>query len=197
MNSVSQNNFSQNLKKGFSLVEILIVTIIIMAVMSIINSSVFQKKVDLSVKLATLPELMRQIAKEDNRNSLELIIFGNECDKAVWTSENQILDKIENEVKINTKSLETYRFNSYGELEKVEYPKLRDGTGRAEEKCFEFKLFANQSTSSFIVSEEVGERKKKQFFVFRPYFQKVQIFDSLDDAKENYLNEELNPNVLE
>ena len=133
MNSVSQNNFSQNLKKGFSLVEILIVTIIIMAVMSIINSSVFQKKVDLSVKLATLPDLMREIAKEDNRNSLELIIFGNECDKAVWTSENQILDKIENEVKINTKSLETYRFNSYGELEKVEYPKLRDGTGRAEE----------------------------------------------------------------
>jgi type II secretory pathway pseudopilin PulG len=185
-------------KFGFSLVEILIVIIIIMAVMSIMSGTFFTNgKKETVVSLKNISSAIRELAKSDNRKTLELTIFGSQCKKAVWTSEKNIVE-IQNELNINTQSLETFKFNSFGEMEKVEYPMLRDGQGRSEKVCFKFNLFDNRSTSSFIVSEESKNNfKNKKFYVFRPYFKETLIFNSLEEATENYLNEEINPDVLE
>jgi prepilin-type N-terminal cleavage/methylation domain-containing protein len=171
-------------KKSFTLIELILVIIIMGISYSFIGNSLFSKENAIVLKLKNLPEIARDIKK----SPLEFIIYGRECDKMVWIYNKEEYLDIGYKAQINAKDLKAFRLNSYGELEEFEFPDFRV-ENRSEPVCFKFELFSNLSNSNYIIEDKKAER----FYLFHPYFKKVEIFKSLSEAEEVFRAEELNP----
>ena len=168
--------------KAFTLVELLLVIIIMGVAYSYIGNRIFKPSNITIVKLKNLPNIARSL----NKRPLEFIIFGRECQKAIWLHDGESI-QVKYKINIDAKNLRTYRFNYYGELDKFEFPDFQ-----SQKTCFKFQLFKNNSNSSYLIKN----KKTGFFYLFKPYFQDIEIFDSFEDAKDEYLGIELNPRVL-
>ncbi len=168
--------------KAFTLIELLLVIIIIGIAYSYIGSHVFKPENMITVKLTNLPNIARSL----NQKPLDFIIFGRECNKIAWLHNGETI-QVNYKIDIDTENLRFYRFNYYGELDRFEFPNFQ-----SQKTCFKFQLFKNNSNSSYLIQNT----KTGLFYLFKPYFQNVKIFDSFDDAKDEYLGVQLNPNDL-
>jgi prepilin-type N-terminal cleavage/methylation domain-containing protein len=167
--------------KAFTLIELLLVIIIMGLVYSFVGNSFIKKQtVTETITVRNLPESIRKIGLE----KAKLQIFGRECDKFLWLSGNSPIE-VEAPLKIG-KELETYSFDMYGELRKMEFGTIRI-KNQTHKICMEFYLYNNGSTSSYVLQE--GEK----FYLYRPLQLQPEVFDSLSDAKESYLSYDLNP----
>lgn len=174
-------------KKSFTLIELVLVIIIMGILYSFIGNNLFSKEKSITIKLNNLPEIARTLQK----TPLEFIIFGRDCKKSMWIYNKEESFNVEYEIFINAKDLKAYKFNNYGELYDFEFDK-RKIDNRDEDICFQFEIFKNYSNSSYILEDE----EKDIFYLFRPYFQSVETFESLEDAKDSYISEDLNPHSL-
>ena len=181
MTPVSEN------RKSFTLIELILVIIIMGIVYSFIGNSLFKKENSITITLKNLPEVARDL----NIKPLKFIIFGRECSQMVWLDKDGNSINVKYGVSINSRDLKPYRFNFYGELEQFEFIDFRF-ENRVKKVCLEFEFFKNSSNSSYILEDE----KKDIFYLFKPYFKSVQTFKSLEEAKDIYLSEELNPSYL-
>lgn len=173
--------------RSFTLIELLLVLIIMGLVYSFIGNSIFSQEKSITIKLQNLPEISRTVGQKP----LKFIIYGMDCNKYIWLyNEEEALD-IDYPIEINAKDIKPYRFNYYGELEVYQFLDFRV-ENRAERVCLEFNLFENGSNSSYVLEDE----SKDLYYLFRPYYQAVEIYKSLDDARENILREDLNPKTL-
>ena len=163
--------------RGFTLIELLIVLIIMGIVYSFIGNSIFSKNKSTTLTLKNLPEVARQIAKEREYKPLTFLIYGTRCDKYIWLSNNEPLN-VEFKIDINGNHIKPYRFNYYGELDSYQFLDFYIDN-RKERVCLEFHLFKNYSNSSYILEDD----EKDTFYLFRPYYQPVEIYKSLDEAK--------------
>jgi len=174
-------------RESFTLIELILVIVIMGIVYSFIGNTIFKKENSIIVKLNNLPEIARDLKK----NPLEFIIYGRDCTNLIWIYNREESLDVEYEININAKDLKPYRFNNYGELDQFEFLDFR-ADNRIERVCFKFETFKNSSNSSYIIEDE----KTDLFYLFRPYFRSVEIFKSLESAKDSYLAEELNPESL-
>jgi len=172
--------------RGFTLIELLIVLIIMGLVYSFVGNSIFKKEKSITVTLKNLPEVSRNIGAKP----LKFVIYGMDCDKYLWLNGDEPID-IEYPIEIDGKDIKPYRFNYYGELEEYQFLDIFIEEKR-ESVCLEFNLFENGSNSSYILEDE----KSGLFYLFRPYYQPVEIYKSLDNARDNLLREDLNPKTL-
>jgi prepilin-type N-terminal cleavage/methylation domain-containing protein len=167
--------------KGFSLIELIIVLIIIGVVYSFVGNSFIKAQKKENISLKNLPKIIRTLQYK----TLEINIFGRECDKIIWfESSNSI--PINASININRK-LKVYNFNMYGDLKKIDFDSITI-ENRDYPICFQFELYDNGSSSSFIV-----EDTKTQLFYFYTALGSVKIFKSLEKAKNCFLSKSLNP----
>jgi len=170
--------------RAFTLIELLLVIIIMGLVYSFVGNSFVKQQKSRTITLQKLPKAVRTFGVE----TAQFRLFGRECDKYIWLNGSGTESiTVEDSIKINRK-LKVYNFDMYGELREVDF-----GTFRLENRdhkiCFEYHLYRNGSTSSYIVEDEKAEK----FYLFKPLKREPEEFKSLQDAKEVYLGRDLNP----
>jgi prepilin-type N-terminal cleavage/methylation domain-containing protein len=168
--------------RGFTLIELILVIIIIGVVYGFVSNSIFSKKNSITLKIDNFPEVARELKEKPAK----FLLYGLDCDKYVWLGKEGSID-FEFPIEIDGKDLIPYRFNNYGELEEFQFNSFRVDN-RVEKVCLKFEVFENGSNSSYIIEDE----KSKIFYLFHPYFKPVEKFKTLQEAKEALLNEELN-----
>ncbi|HIC10951.1 MAG TPA: hypothetical protein EYO61_06325 [Campylobacterales bacterium] len=183
MNLVSAN-------RSFTLIELLLVLILMGLVYSFVANSFTKMEKRKTISLQNLPETLRQIAEENHQKELRFLIYGYDCNKYTILGEDGTIE-VDTSIQINSKNLIPYRLNYYGDLVQFQFFDFYHENS-SEKVCLEFQLFKNGSNSSYILEDE----KDKLFYLYRPYFQPVEIYKSFEDAKENLLREELNPKSL-
>jgi hypothetical protein len=171
---------------SFTLIELLLVLILMGLVYGFIGNSIFSREDSITLKLNNLPEVARDIGQRP----LKFIIFGSDCDEYAWLSNGDRVGA-EYSIDINAKDITPFRFNYFGELREYEFHDLIIDN-RVENVCLEFNLFKNGSNSSYILED----READLYYLFRPYYQPVETYKTLEDAKEQLLREDSNPKTL-
>jgi len=174
-------------RNSFTLIELILVIMIMGIAYSFIGNSLFKKENSIVIKLKNLPQIARSLEKKP----LEFIIYGRDCQKMVWLYNKTEPVEVKYKVKINAKNIKAYKFNFYGELDEFQFQDLRV-ENRVEQVCLRFELFKNNSNSSYILEDKSSEL----FYLFRPYFKRVEISKSFSEIEEQFLSEELNPETL-
>jgi len=174
-------------RKSFTLIELILVIIIMGIAYSFIGNSIFKKENAITIKLKNLPEIARSLEKKP----LEFIIYGRDCQNMVWLYNKSEPIEVKYKVKINAKHLKAYKFNFYGELDEFQFQDFRV-ENRTERVCLRFELFKNSSNSSYVIEDKSAEL----FYLFYPFFKKVEISKSFSDIEERFLSESLNPETL-
>ncbi len=184
---VSKNKqFIQEEHKAFTLVELLLVLVIVGIIYSFVGGTIITTKATTPLRLDNLPDVLREVGKQP----IQLKIYGSDCDKYLLMSDNENIE-LKNPIDIPLKDLIFYKFDIYGQLQEFKFLQHRE-ENRVEETCLEFDIFKNGANSSFIVKIE----KTNKFYLYKPYFAKPSIFNSLEDAKESLIRRDLNPKSL-
>jgi hypothetical protein len=171
---------------SFTLFELILVILIMGIIITFVGNQTFASpKKSVTIRLDNLPQTVRM----SELKSVDFYILGMDCDKTAWLTPEGSVD-VEFNIDI-PEDLIPYRFNYYGEMRNFEFQDLMVGE-RRERVCLKFQLFENETTSSLIIEDRDGDK----YYLYRPYFQKPEIFDSLQDAKDALLGEDLNPKVL-
>jgi prepilin-type N-terminal cleavage/methylation domain-containing protein len=159
-----------NSNKAFTLIELLIVVLIIGLVLGlfIVNFSFSKKE-----KLAGFSELKPYLQKLAEVKTSTLRCYGELCESCYLYSEDNRL--LKSGLDIFTKKPKTYDYDQYGYLSEIQYP---------NEQCFEYKLYANGSSSTFLVE------KDELFYLFPSVLDRAIIFEDYDKAVK-----EIDPNL--
>ena len=172
-------------KRGFTLFELILVIFIIGILYTLIGISFDRFLVKEKFKFENLKELM---LKYKSDNILKLVCY-RDCKKCVIFENSEIIEKYI-DLKLD-RNLKIYATDEFGELIQVEFEdRYIDKTvefPELERICFEYKLFPNGSSSSFVVFNY------KEYYVFDSYFGDVDIFNEEDLAKEFFLQRDYYP----
>jgi prepilin-type N-terminal cleavage/methylation domain-containing protein len=151
-----------NKKQAFTLMELLVVVLIvgIAYALFVIN---FPSRKD--VKLNGFASLKIYLNKLSDNKDLTLRCYGDKCEQCVLlTKENKV---IKSDLKLFKELPKVYDYDMYGYLEIKKY---------ALNQCFEYKIFANGSSTHFLVEKE------EQFYLFPAYFDEATIYSDYDEA---------------
>ena len=168
--------------KGFTLLELMIVIIIMGIVYSMVNVSMKNSAKTLStLSPKTIASVLQSI---DDGVDRSFYIYGDECDQAMFIPE--LDEKIEIGDVFFATDTEVYELDAFGSTQVREFSPLEieDETFNV---CMKFNKYANGSVSHFIYKN--GNR----FYQNNPYFGKVHISETLDEAKEKMENRSINP----
>lgn len=161
-------------RRGFSLFELMLVVILIGLVYSLVLGKVNKKKI---VKINKLENLRTILSSSNNNQHIELNIYDN-CKKITVLG----LDK---KIDIDTsifKDIIVYKVDTSNNLKKIEFtPILVDK--KVYEVCFNFTIYKNKSSSSYIVKQD------NRYIVFHSYFKDSYTTPNEDEAIEYLTNQ--------
>ena len=167
-------------RHAFTLFELMIVVVIIGVVYSLVLGRMNPKQHMKIVKLESLRDTLTQYHKEGER--LELVLY-DKCKKIALFINNELQE----EMKVNIAptlftDVEVFKSDPFGHERKINFmPRVIDN--RLEPICFAYTIFPNGSGSNFII------KKQEQYYVFPPYFEDVNITDSMEEALAYYTHE--------
>jgi prepilin-type N-terminal cleavage/methylation domain-containing protein len=185
-NNDNKNSLTKIYKRGFTLVELLLVLVIVGIIYSFVGGSIITTKLNIPLKLDNLPDILREIGSPP----IHFKIYGSDCDKYMLLKNDENIE-ITNKIDIPLKDLIFYRFDIYGEMKEFKFLSYRE-KNKVEPVCLEFDIYKNGANSSYIIKIE----KTSKYYLYSPYFSKPELFNSLEDAKEKFLNRSLNPKTL-
>ncbi len=154
----------------------MIVVVLIGSVYALVLTGFNKKKVAIT-RLENIKDTLLPMWKKGVR--VDLIIY-NKCSQSVIFINNEQQEDIESSLKSKLfKDITIYKIDSTNDTTKVELaPIIFDK--KLYEVCFKFTLFPNGSSSSYIVEQN------RRFYIFYPYFQDPKIFNSLEEAVDEY-----------
>jgi len=172
--------------KAFSLIELIVVILLVGTIFSIILNSYMTKNSDKN--LLSLKDITTYLKKELSNKNGTLYIYGKSCKKGVYITDKSLHVKTPNfgfakeNIVLKTDNfgnLNTYTFDQI----KIENKKYN--------VCFELKYKKDKFIDKFIVSTD------KNYYLFLPIYQNVEVFNSLDLTKQNHTNKNLYPNHID
>jgi len=147
-------------KKAFTLFELIIVIVI----MGVVYALVLQKFKNKSVEYSSFAHLRETLLKlNEDQLPITLECFGDKCKKCT-------INKQEIEYSFFNDKPTIYYFDYDGHFLTKEYE---------YDKCFEFKIYKNKSSSKLFVE------KDGQFYLFYP-IEETEVYDNFDDAKKAF-----------
>ena len=167
-------------KRAFTLFELMIVVMIIGIVYALVLWRFNPKQHLEVVKLDSLRDTMSQRHKEGER--LDLVLY-DRCKKALLLINGEPQEKM----KINLKpalfsDITVYKSDPFGHERKIEFsPLIIDD--KLQPVCFRYTLYPNGSASNYIIEQ------KGKFYVFPPYFEDVNVTDSIEEALALFTHE--------
>ena len=167
-------------KKAFTLFELMVVVMIIGIVYALVLGRLDPKQHMKIVKLDSLRDIMMQRHKDGQK--LDLVLYGN-CKKSALLLNGEWQE----EMKINLKpemfqNITVYKSDPFGHERKITFtPEIIDD--RLEPVCFRYTVYPNGSGSNYIIAQ------KEKFYVFPPYFEDVNVSESLEEALALFTHE--------
>lgn len=170
---------------GFSLIELMIVIVIIGIVYTLAFIQ-YQGSKENSIKpdIGNLKEYLVSYLKEDG-NSSKLLCLDNCEICSIYVDDKKVSDI---DVFFKDK-IEIYSYNSINEIEIEELGNFFSEDGIEKDICFSFEVDKN------MVSDQVFIINGGKVYDYTNYFEKVKIFNSIDELKEekeNIVKEVLN-----
>jgi prepilin-type N-terminal cleavage/methylation domain-containing protein len=167
-------------KNAFTLFELMIVVMIIGIVYALVLGRMDPKQHLKIVKLDSLRDTMLQHHKEGQK--LDLVLYDN-CKKSAFFLNNSYQE----DIKINLKpelfqDLTVYKSDPFGHERKISFsPVIIED--HIEPVCFQYTIYPNGSGSHYIIKQQ------NLYYVFPPYFEDINITESLDEALALYTHE--------
>ena len=167
---------SLNSKKGFTLIELIIVILIISLMGFMVFSTMVKQEKDIE-ELSPLT-LRSALQKEFGKNEdLEFFCVEKSTDCHVAKGAEIIPYK---GILHLGKDVETYKVDKHNKLEKIEdFGRIKD-----VKITFRYSLYNNGSTSQIVIANSEG------VYFIPSYFGKPQKVDSLDEARELWVKED-------
>ncbi len=167
MQSASSNS------KGFTLFELLLVVLLIGIIYGIFVHKLSQKDTQKEadrISLKTLKSFLQTFSPSDEA----VLRCFTPCETCyVYRDGKQIGDL---EVPLFESIPNVYNHDTFGQLQRVEFIPIEGKNRAIIDVCFEYTLFANQSSSNYIVEY------KENYYLFEPYIKPVTVFESLSEA---------------
>jgi hypothetical protein len=154
----------------------MIVVVLIGSVYALVLTGFNKKNIEIK-RLENIKDTLLPMWKKGVR--VEMVVY-NRCSQSAIFINNELQEDVKSSLKSKLfKDITIYKIDSTNDTTKVKLsPIILDK--KLYEVCFKFTLFPNGSSSSYIV------KQGKRFYIFYPYFQYPKIFDSLEEAIEEY-----------
>ncbi len=158
----------------------MIVVVIIGIVYALVLGRMNPKERISIVDLASLRDTLMQYQRPGER--LELVLY-DKCKKMSFFRNGEKEEKLKADISPALFSdIVVYKSDPFGHERQIDFmPRVIDD--RLEPVCFSFTIFPNGSGSSYIV------RKENRFYIFPPYFEDVNITDSMEEALALFTHE--------
>jgi hypothetical protein len=161
-------------KSSFTLFELLIVILIISIIYAIFVQKLSDKK---SVLKSKGIESIKEILQSYDFNKSAKIVCIKKCKECIVYVDGKKIEEIDSPF---TSKPKVYDYDIYGLLSEIEFVPIFDKNGNPQEVCFEYKLYANKSNSSYIV------QYKDAYYLFFAYLNPVKKVDSIEEAQDIY-----------
>jgi len=112
-------------------------------------------------------------------------LFGDHCQHVQFDPE--LSEGIEFDSIMFSKETQAFWFDSYGTMQKIEFAPLPQDHSTVD-VCLKFELYANRSTSPLVIQSDK--------FYYHSYFDKPQMFNTIQEAKEAIKRKDINPDNL-
>lgn len=175
----------QKNSSGFTLFELLIVVVLIAILYGVFINRLQLQTTKVStgqVTLANLHTLLEQFPAERRRE----IICAEPCKTCSVALDGKVVKS--SDFSLFNKAPVVWKPDRYGEYKTMHFSSLIDPEHGTTDICFRYRLFRNDSASSYIVQAD-----DTHFFVFKPYMDVVKTYATLDDAKNAFRDESLIP----
>lgn len=132
------------------------------------------------VQLDSLRDILTQKHKEGQR--LDLVLY-DKCTKAALFINNAYQEKMDINLKPSLfQGIKVYKSDPFGHERKITFTPVIIGE-KLKPVCFHFTVYPNGSASNYIVSQN------ERYYVFPPYFEDVNVTDSMEEALARYTHE--------
>ncbi len=168
--------------KAFSLMELIVVILLLGIIFSLILTNFNTKKN--TAKIPDLADLQHRLQKLNLQENSVFYIYGNQCDKNLIKND---LETYDNPIKISfDKESQTYELDNDAKISVVDFG---DETIEKKEQhiCFKLNLAKGKFTNKYIL------KSNHKIFLFQPFFQQIKTYDTLEQAKEAYRQNDLIP----
>ena len=162
--------------KAFTLIEIIVVILLVGIIYSLLLESFISK--DENVYKPNLKDISLNIDEK-----AIFYIYGENCKKALIKTVYEYIKSSNYGYKKNNKVL---KYTNQGDLQEVQFDR-RVISNKEEHICFKLDFHNKKFSNKFIVSSE------NEHLLFLPFFQEIIKFETIEEAIENYRNEELYP----
>jgi hypothetical protein len=158
----------------------MIVVLIIGIVYALVLGRMNPKQHMKIVNLESLRDILIQHHKPGER--LDLVLY-DKCKKIALF----VNDELQEEMKVDINpslfsDTEVFKSDPFGHERKIDFmPRVIDD--KLVPVCFQYTIFPNGSGSNFII------KKKNRFYIFPPYFEDVNVTDSMDEALAYFTHE--------
>jgi len=173
-----------SVKKGFTLFELMLVVLLIGIIYGVFVHKLSQKERNSDKNTVTLETLKGFLLQFSPKREATLRCI-DPCDTCYVYRDGKKVNDLE--IPLFEKAPNVYRADPFGQLRRISFTPIQGKHGEVLDVCFEFTLFENESSSSYIVDN--GEK----IYLFDPYMKPVSIFDSLSEAKAVFDKSQLLP----
>ena len=135
------------------------------------------------VEIATLQNLKSALtSKWKNGERIDLYLY-DKCHKSALFKNGEYQEKMTINIKPKMFSdLTIYKTDPFENERRIDFSPIVI-EDKLQPVCFQFTLFPNGSSSNYIV------KQKEKYFVFHPYFEDVNITETMEDALENFTHQ--------
>jgi prepilin-type N-terminal cleavage/methylation domain-containing protein len=159
------------LRRGFSLLELIVVVFLISLIYALIFSNL-QKNKD-KPKMITPLNLKEKVGKLIGGEGEFFCIL--KCKECYYSKSNATtINRYKGKLALG--ELEVYILDADDNFEKIEYARVDD-----EKLCIRYNIYSNKSNSKMVIKNKTG------YFYIPSYFGNTQKVEDLDEAKEIWL----------
>ena len=162
-------------KKAFSLIEIIVVIIIVGVLFSLIFNNYIDRQKD--SKLLKINDIPNYVSNLSIREDTTFYVYGKKCDNGALFLNEKFYMKLPT-FGFNQDS-RTYNRDKNNQIKKIYFQEIRVAKKRRK-VCFKLEFEGGRFFDKLIVSL-LGK-----YYIFSPFYQKVESFNSLDEAKKAY-----------
>jgi prepilin-type N-terminal cleavage/methylation domain-containing protein len=173
-----------SVKKGFTLFELMLVVLLIGIIYGVFVHKLSQKERHSGKDEVTLETLKEFLLQFSPKRTVVLKCI-TPCDTCYIFRDGKKAQDLE--ISLFEEAPNVYSSDPYGQLQRMTFTPIQGKHGEALDVCFEFTLFGNKSSSSYIIEYD------KKVYLFDPYLKPVSVFDTLGAAKEVFDKSRLLP----
>jgi prepilin-type N-terminal cleavage/methylation domain-containing protein len=171
------------LKKGFSLIELMIVIVIMGVVytLALTKLKMYNPQNKPSLSLQTLKPYLYDLAKD---GGVAKVACFNGCQECVVLLDGKKVQAFEN--FLTSKEPQLYTYNYFNGMTSYTPTPLFDDNGIEQSVCFEMEVDSHKVATQLIVEE------RGKVYDYTPYFHDVVVYNSLQEAinaKEKLIEE--------